>query len=148
MQHQLIKRYVHCCIAFRKSTSKKTLFNLKLTDTCKFKNKDNFGFVSHWPKFTIIFLLKNGPFPASFSLFSSFQYTVDSIQMFDINKFLPMTGLEPRTSGIGSDRSTNWATFTSQFTIIISFYCQRISLLKHTIIDFWKFHSFNLGRNV
>ena len=29
--------------------------------------------------------LKNGPFPASFSLFSSFQYTVDSKQMFNIN---------------------------------------------------------------
>ena len=42
---------------------------------------------------------KNGPFPASFSLFSSFQYTVDSKQMFNINKFWPMTGLEPRTSG-------------------------------------------------
>ena len=49
----------------------------------------------------------NGPFPASFSLFSSFQYTVDSIQMFNINKFLLMTGFEPRTSGIESDRSTN-----------------------------------------
>ena len=51
--------------------------------------------------------LKNGPFPASFSLFSSFQYTVDSKQMFDMNKFLPMTGFEPWTSGIGSNRSTN-----------------------------------------
>ena len=50
---------------------------------------------------------KNGPFPASFSLFSSFQYTADSIQMFDINKFFPMTGFKPRTSGIGSNRSTN-----------------------------------------
>ena len=50
---------------------------------------------------------KNGPFPASFSLFSSFQYTVDSKQMFNINKFLPMTGFELRTSGIGSVRSTN-----------------------------------------
>ena len=48
-----------------------------------------------------------------FSLFSSFQYTVDRIQMFKINKFLPMTGFEPRTSGIGSNRSTNWATTTS-----------------------------------
>ena len=55
----------------------------------------------------LIFLKKNGPFPASFSLFSSFQYTVDSIQMFNINKFLPMTGFELRTSGTGSDRSTN-----------------------------------------
>ena len=54
---------------------------------------------------------KNGPFLASFSLFSSFQYTVDSKQMF--NKFLPMTGFEPRTYGIGSDRSTNWATTTA-----------------------------------
>ena len=54
-----------------------------------------------------VYFLKNGPFPVSFSLFSSFQYTVDSTQMFDINKFLPMTGFEPRTSGIGSDRSTN-----------------------------------------
>ena len=26
-----------------------------------------------------------------------------------------MTGFEPRTSGIGSDRSTNWATTTSHW---------------------------------
>ena len=51
--------------------------------------------------------LKNGPFPASFYLFSSFQYTVDSEQMFNINELLPMTGFEPWTSGIGSNRSTN-----------------------------------------
>ena len=49
-----------------------------------------------------------------FLLFSSFQYTVDSIQMFNINNFLPMTGFEPRTSGIRSHRSTNWATTTSR----------------------------------
>ena len=30
------------------------------------------------------------------------------------NKILPMTGVEPRTSGIESNRSTNWATTTSQ----------------------------------
>ena len=29
------------------------------------------------------------------------------------HKFLPMTGFEPRTSGFGSDRSTNWATTTA-----------------------------------
>ena len=34
--------------------------------------------------------------------------------MFNINKFLPMTGFEPRTSGIGSDCSTNLATTTAQ----------------------------------
>ena len=49
----------------------------------------------------------NGPFPASFSLFSAFQYTVDSKQMFNKNIFLPLTGFEPWTFGIGSDRSTN-----------------------------------------
>ena len=26
------------------------------------------------------------------------------------NKILPMTGVKPRSSGIESDRSTNWAT--------------------------------------
>ena len=31
-----------------------------------------------------------------------------------MNKFLPMTGVEPRTSGIESNRSTNWATTTAQ----------------------------------
>ena len=39
--------------------------------------------------------LKNGPFPASFSLFSSFQYTVDRKQMFNINiKFCPCHSLK------------------------------------------------------
>ena len=57
-----------------------------------------------------VIFLKMGPTRPSFSLFSSFQYTVDSKQMFYINKFLPMTGFEPRTSGIRSDHSTNWAT--------------------------------------
>ena len=38
--------------------------------------------------------------------------TVDNKQMF--NKILPMTGVEPRTSGIEIHRSTNWATTTSQ----------------------------------
>ena len=32
-----------------------------------------------------IFFFLNGPFLSSFSLFLSFQYTVDSKQMFDIN---------------------------------------------------------------
>ena len=52
-------------------------------------------------------LFKNGPFLTSFSLFSSFQYTVESKQMLNINNFFPMTGFEPQTSGIGSDHSTN-----------------------------------------
>ena len=69
--------------------------------------------------------------PASFSLFSSFQNTIDSKQMFNIYKILPMTGFEPRTSGIGSNRSTNWATTTALFTCtfhddVLPTYSQRI----------------------
>ena len=59
--------------------------------------------------------------PASFSLFSSFQNTIDSKQMFNIYKILPMTGFEPRTSGIGSDRSSNWATTTAQDPLTFAF---------------------------
>ena len=55
-----------------------------------------------------IFFLKKRAIPGLFYLFSLFQYTVDSKQM--SNNFLPMTGFKPRTSGIGSNRSTNWAT--------------------------------------
>ena len=45
----------------------------------------------------------NGPFPAFFFIFVfSIQLTVN-VQY----KFLPMTGFELRTSGIGSDCSTN-----------------------------------------
>ena len=36
--------------------------------------------------------------------------TVDSQQINIWYKSLPMTGFEPRTSGVGSDCSTNWAT--------------------------------------
>ena len=42
-----------------------------------------------------------------FLYFLSFQYTVDGKQMFNLNKFLLMTGFKTRTTGIGSDRSTN-----------------------------------------
>ena len=35
----------------------------------------------------LFFFKKNWPFPASFFFISSFQYTVDSKQMFNINKF-------------------------------------------------------------
>ena len=51
---------------------------------------------------------------ASRSLF--FFIFVFSIQL-TVNmqyNFLPMTGFEPRTSGVGSNRSTNWVTTTAQ----------------------------------
>ena len=37
--------------------------------------------------------------------------------------FLPMTGFGPRTSGVGSNRSTNWATTTDQIYQFLT--CQR-----------------------
>ena len=67
-----------------------------------------------------IFFLKMGHSRPLFLYFSSFQYTVD--KMFNINKLLPMTGFEPRISGIGSDRSTNWVTTTSHPFQIVTFW--------------------------
>ena len=52
-------------------------------------------------------LLKNGPFPATFSSFSSLQLQLTINVQY---KILPMTGFELWTSGIESDRFTNWAT--------------------------------------
>ena len=59
--------------------------------------------------------LKNGPFSASFSLFWSFQYTVDSKQMLTI--YINFCQWVDLNSGplVGSDRSTNWATTTYRF---------------------------------
>ena len=69
-----------------------------------------FGLFAHFEYYNRVHVfLKKGPFPAFISLFSSFQYKVDSRQMFNTNKFLPMTGFELQTYGIGSNRSTNWA---------------------------------------
>ena len=60
----------------------------------------------------VLFLkaLKDGPFPASFSLFLSFFYL--NVQLVD--KILPILGFEPRISGVVSHCSTNWATTTAQ----------------------------------
>ena len=58
----------------------------------------------------VVVVVKSGPFPASFNLFSSFQSTVDSKQMFNINNFLLLTGSKPQTSGIGSDRLSHTTT--------------------------------------
>ena len=54
-----------------------------------------------WPLFFFIFIF-------------SIQLTVNIHY-----KFLPMTGFELRTSRIGSDRSTNWATTTAPSCFII-----------------------------
>ena len=60
--------------------------------------------------FSRSFFLKVGHSRPLFIYFCLFN-TVDNKQM--LNKILPMTGVEPRTSGIKSDCSTKWATATS-----------------------------------
>ena len=42
-----------------------------------------------------------------------------------------MTGFEPRTSGIGSNRSTNWATTTAQKLLFPMNYADLLSLVFH-----------------
>ena len=59
----------------------------------------------------------NGPFPASFSLFSSFQYSWQCT-LFNIN--FVMTGFESQTSVVGNNRSTNWAATIAQPAKIIT----------------------------
>ena len=49
----------------------------------------------------LLFFIKSGPLPTTFSLFSSFLTVKSSVKM------LPMVGFEPQTSGIGSNRSAN-----------------------------------------
>ena len=51
--------------------------------------------------------------------------------MFKINKCLPMTGFEPQTSDIGSDRSTNWATTTAHCVFLLAWPSQDVFLLPH-----------------
>ena len=58
---------------------------------------------------TTIFFIKMGHSRLLFHYVRLFN-TVDSICSI---YFLPITGFKPLTSGIGSDRSTNWATSTA-----------------------------------
>ena len=69
-----------------------------------------------WNHYQVVhhLFLKNGPFPASFSLFLSFQYSWQQTKNVRCKR-LPMTGFKPRTSDVGSNRSTNWATTTAPF---------------------------------
>ena len=70
-------------------------------------------------------ILKIGPFQTLFSLFSSFLK-------------LPMIGIEPSISGIGSDRSTNCTTATVHFSFRLQCLCCPIKTVKGTS-DEWFF---------
>ena len=63
-----------------------------------------------------IIFLKKWAIPGLFSLYFRLFNTVDSKQMFD--KSLPMSRFELRISGVGGDRSANWATTTAPVDII------------------------------
>ena len=69
------------------------------------------------------FLKKNWPFPASFLYFRLFNKQLTVNKMFNVNKILPMTEFKPRTSAIGSDRSTNWATQPLEHILVRRFPC-------------------------
>ena len=76
------------------------------------------------------YFLKNGPYPASFFVFST-QLTVNKCS----TKVLPMTGFEPRNSGVRGDRSTNAVTTTVRSYLILNFVTnnlrfQRLRLVK------------------
>ena len=55
-----------------------------------------------------LFFLKNWAIPSLFFFFSYCQYSWQKTNV--LYKSLPMTGFKPLTSGLRSNRSTNWAT--------------------------------------
>ena len=83
--------------------------------------------------------------PGLFLLYFRLFNTVDSKQMFD--KSLPMTGFEQQISGVGGDRSTNWATTTTAPNIFTSFLACKTDFKTdvHRRPSYWKnFFTFNL----
>ena len=60
-------------------------------------------------------------------------------------KSLPMTGFEPRTSGIGSDRSTNWATTTALKRILFALSRLRCWVRKACLIPTSRFADARTG---
>ena len=68
-------------------------------------------------KIIFYFFCKNRPIPAAF-FFMCF-FSTDKSKRVE-HKILPVTGFEPRISGIGSDRSANWATTTDPFIFFSS----------------------------
>ena len=57
--------------------------------------------------------------------------------MFNVNKFLPMTGFKLQTSGIRSDCSTNWFATTANFSIFTSTDCNSCSWSEQAFKAKW-----------
>ena len=75
-----------------------------------------------------------------FSLSSSFRQLI--VNMF--TKISQMTGFEPRTSGIGSHRYTNWATTTAQYRYNIKNWRTLTYLTKLLTLRSQKFRLFDV----
>ena len=74
--------------------------------------------------------LKNEPILAS--VFFIFFFSTVHIKFVQY-KYLPVTGLEPRIFGIGSNHSTNWATTTDNYHMCI--WAHHIRLVAISMID-------------
>ena len=63
-----------------------------------------------------------------------------------------MTGFEPRTSGIGSDRSTNWATTTARLQIfersITSFEYKQVEPKHLSTFKTWSIDCFDFEQQI
>ena len=86
------------------------------------KDENTKRIIGHTDKTSFLFTAKvdivNGPFLASYSLFRLFNSKQQTRGQY---KSLPITGFKPRTSGVGSDRSANWASTTVQVDTFWSF---------------------------
>ena len=56
-----------------------------------------------------------------------------------------MTGFEPRISGVGSDRSTNWATTTAQIVVVVSTDLEYLNACSQMPQNFLKLLSLSLS---
>ena len=61
-----------------------------------------------------IWFFEDGPFSTSFSSI----FVLSKLQLVEYWSLMSMMRLEPRTSGVGSNRSTNWATTTAMFLVL------------------------------
>ena len=101
---------------------------------------------------------KNGPFPASFSLFSYFQFTVDSRQMLIINFFcqwldsnLGPLVLEETVLPTEPPNHCHWQDFFTTFSLHFMFICSIYSLIHLTTITAhykWRFKWLLFGQRL
>ena len=85
--------------------------------------------VKRWKSIENLFL--NGPFPASFYLFYSFQYSWQQTNV--LYKCLPMTGFELKISCVRSDRFTNWAKTSSKSSPV-----ETMTTFRTGLFDCWR----------